>query len=145
MKDHRTIRNKRTQKALQKEIKHAQMAAPTVSPNAASINALPAGTTPAALINRLPEKIARKEKYALESITKGVNVKKRRGQSTKKSKRTTPSQGIRESTPKHVHVEGFRWIKTIGKQIMNKVNIFRTREAKRHPSGKTRSMMRGRR
>jgi hypothetical protein len=51
--------------------------------------------------------------------------------SKKESKRTTPGPIPVGAAPKNAHVEGERWIKTTGKQILAKEKILRRKALKK--------------
>ncbi len=123
-----TLTLKRRKKNL-KEVHAAQMATPT--------RGVPLFTQELVERKRLN---APQEKARLKiSLTK-VQAKKKKP-TTKTSKRTTPGELPKRST-RSVHPEGTRWIKTLKKQTKASVKTFRTKTAKRHPSGKLAGQLR---
>ena len=77
--------------------------------------------TPKALLSRIPPKLRKKDEAALKSFEKNFEIKKKK-QKSPHSKRT--NTGIdAKSPPQIVHIEGKRWIKTLGKQTEAKRKI----------------------
>lgn len=79
--------------------------------------------SPNELLERVPSKKAKIQMDHLKSMEKSMHRKKAKAL-TKHSKRTSPDDGIVNSTPAHPHQEGARWIKTLNKQTKakNKIN-----------------------
>jgi hypothetical protein len=78
--------------------------------------------TPKALLSRLPPKQRKKEESVLKSFEKNVAIKKAK-QKAPHSKRTNTGMIDVKSPPHIVHVEGKRWIKTLGKQTQAKRKV----------------------
>lgn len=134
--------SKRIQKEMQKEIKEAQHLPPTPPVAPAAVIERQATATAEAILTKYPEKTAKKQREAINAMTKEMAVKKKKRHG-KKSKRTSPSESIFNSSPKSIHMEGLRWIKNTTKQIIAKVNVFRRQTTKKNSSGKMKSMLRG--
>jgi len=79
------------------------------------------------LLSRYPAKIQKKDLSLLKSFEKIMDVKKKK-KLAKHSKRTTPGMVPSGSAPKNIHVEGRRWIKTLGKQTLAKNKIMNRRK-----------------
>lgn len=77
--------------------------------------------TPKALLSRLPQKPRKKEAAALKSFEKNMANKKAK-QKAPHSKRTNTGIDVK-SPPQIVHIEGRRWIKTLGKQTQSKRKV----------------------
>ena len=75
------------------------------------------------LLSRLPSAKKKKEMATLKSFEKNFNLKKKQSVA-KQSKRTNTGLIDTESSPQHVHIEGARWKKTIGKQVKTSSKIF---------------------
>ena len=78
--------------------------------------------SPNELLERVPSKKAKIQMNHLESMKKSMERKKAKAL-TKHSKRTSPKEGIVNSSPAHPHQEGARWIKTLNKQTKAKNKI----------------------
>ncbi len=78
--------------------------------------------TPKALLSRLPAKEQKKEIAALKAFEKNIAIKKAK-QKAPHSKRTNTGLIDVKSPPQIVHIEGRRWIKTIGKQTQAKKKV----------------------
>jgi hypothetical protein len=78
--------------------------------------------TPKALLSRLPAKERKKEESVLKSFEKNIAVKKAK-QKAPHSKRTNTGMIDVKSPPQIVHMEGRRWIKTLGKQTQAKRKV----------------------
>lgn len=79
------------------------------------------------LLSRYPAKIRKKDLSILKSFEKIVDIKKKK-KTAKHSKRTTPGTIPSDSTPKNIHIEGKRWIKTLQKQTLAKNKIINRRK-----------------
>jgi hypothetical protein len=78
--------------------------------------------TPKALLSRLPAKKQKKELAALKAFEKNIAIKKAK-QKAPHSKRTNTGLIDVQSPPQIVHIEGKRWIKTLGKQTQAKRKV----------------------
>jgi len=78
--------------------------------------------TPKALLSRLPAKDRKKEEASLKSFQKNIAIKKAK-QKAPHSKRTNTGLIDVKSPPQIVHIEGKRWIKTLGKQTQAKRKV----------------------
>jgi hypothetical protein len=78
--------------------------------------------TPKALLSRLPTKDRKKEEASLKSFEKNI-ADKRAKQKAPHSKRTNTGLIDVKSPPQIVHMEGRRWIKTLGKQTQAKRRV----------------------
>jgi hypothetical protein len=78
--------------------------------------------TPKALLSRLPAKEQKKEISALKAFEKNIAIKKAK-QKAPHSKRTNTGLIDVKSPPQIVHIEGRRWIKTLGKQTQAKKKV----------------------
>jgi len=78
--------------------------------------------TPKALLSRLPAKEQKKEIAALKAFEKNIAIKKAK-QKAPHSKRTNTGLIDVKSPPQIVHIEGRRWIKTLGKQTQAKKKV----------------------
>jgi hypothetical protein len=78
--------------------------------------------TPKALLSRLPAKEQKKEIAALKAFEKNIAIKKAK-QKAPHSKRTNTGLIDVKSPPQIVHIEGKRWIKTLGKQTQAKKKV----------------------
>lgn len=78
--------------------------------------------TPKALLSRLPAKEQKKEIAALKSFEKNIAIKKAKLKAPH-SKRTNTGLIDVKSPPQIVHIEGKRWIKTLGKQTQAKKKV----------------------
>lgn len=87
--------------------------------------------SPNELLAHLPSKQAKMKKDHMLSMEKSIQHKKAKAL-TKHSKRTTPSDGIENSSPAHPHIEGSRWKKTLSKQTKaeNKITSRRSMKIK---------------
>jgi len=79
-------------------------------------------STPKALLSRLPTKERKKEEAMLKSFEKKIAIKKTK-QKAPHSKRTNTGLIDVQSPPQIVHIEGRRWIKTLGKQTQAKRKV----------------------
>ena len=79
-------------------------------------------STPKALLSRLPAKERKKEEAMLKSFEKKIAIKKTK-QKAPHSKRTNTGLIDVQSPPQIVHIEGRRWIKTLGKQTQAKRKV----------------------
>ena len=79
-------------------------------------------STPKALLSRLPPKIRKKEEAVLKSFEKNIAIKKAK-QKAPHSKRTNTGLIDVQSPPQIVHIEGKRWVKTLGKQTAAKRKV----------------------
>lgn len=77
--------------------------------------------TPQDLLSRLPPKIRKKEESLAKSAAKNIAVKKAKSKAPH-SKRTNTGIDVK-SSPQIVHIEGKRWIKTLGKQTQAKRKV----------------------
>jgi len=77
--------------------------------------------TPQDLLSRLPPKIRKKEESLAKSAAKNIAVKKAKLKAPH-SKRTNTGINVK-SSPQIVHIEGKRWIKTLGKQTQAKRKV----------------------
>jgi len=84
------------------------------------------------LLSSYPAKVRKKDLSLLKSFEKTFEVKKKK-QLRKQSKRTTPGLVFSHSAPKHVHVEGERWIQTRIKQTRAQNTILNRKVAKKGP------------
>lgn len=87
-------------KSMRKEVRLAQ----AIAPSRSKAERLPA-----------KEELKSHPKASLEKIQKSLRIKKLK-RTTKVSKRTTTGEPYVESAPKHLHIEGERWMKTLIKQ-----------------------------
>ncbi len=78
--------------------------------------------TPGTLLSRLPPKQRKKEESLLKSFKKNVAIKRAK-QKAPHSKRTNTGLIDVQSPPQIVHIEGKRWIKTLGKQTQAKRKV----------------------
>jgi hypothetical protein len=78
--------------------------------------------TPKALLSRLPAKEQKKEAAALKAFKKNIAIKKAKLKAPH-SKRTNTGLIDVQSPPQIVHIEGKRWIKTLGKQTKAKRKV----------------------
>jgi hypothetical protein len=105
----------RQRKKVSKEVHRAQMA------------------TPSPVVSLIPsfrrETLYQKEQK-FKSLLKQIEQKKRRGK-VKTSKRTTPGAVPSNSSPKNIHVEGERWIKTLTAQNKNNTKLFQRKALKK--------------
>ncbi len=79
-------------------------------------------STPRGLLSRLPPKTRKKEETVLKSFKKNIAIKKAK-QKAPHSKRTNTGLIDVQSPPQIVHMEGKRWIKTLGKQTQAKRKV----------------------
>jgi hypothetical protein len=79
-------------------------------------------STPKALLSRLPAKEQKKEAAALKAFEKNIAIKKAKLKAPH-SKRTNTGLIDVKSPPQIVHMEGKRWIKTLGKQTQAKRKV----------------------
>ncbi len=93
--------NKNSRKSLRKSVRAGRRAP------ASAIDMLPPG--------RPTQAVKDKEQKRFSAIKKSIGVKAGKLHA-KRSKRTTTGIEQDESPPKHIHVEGERWIKTLQKQ-----------------------------
>lgn len=77
--------------------------------------------TTKALLSRVPPKLRKKDASILKSFEKNVVTKKKK-QKSSVSKRTNPGIDVK-SPPHFAHIEGERWIKTLGKQTQAKRKV----------------------
>ncbi len=106
--------NKSLSKAIKKEVRKGNRAAPTLEEPLRSDL-----LSPKQMLKKYPAKIAKKDAGLILSTLKGMQVKKAK-RAAKQSKRTTPGTVPSDSTPYIVHVEGGRWMKTVQKQTTDK-------------------------
>ena len=78
--------------------------------------------TPQELLSRLPPKSKKKEESNLKAFEKRQAVKKAKAKAPH-SKRTNTGLIDVKSPPQIVHIEGKRWIKTLGKQTQAKRKV----------------------
>jgi len=71
--------------------------------------------TASEMLKKYPKKTSKKEQASLASMEKEISAKTAK-KLKKHSKRTTPGTVPSTSTPRHVHMEGGRWIKSLAKQ-----------------------------
>jgi hypothetical protein len=83
--------------------------------------------TPQQLLSRAPVQSPQKAGELKKLLKKNLNNK---GVKPHASKRTTPGTAGETSSPQNVHVEGRRWIKTLGKQNTAKRKVFTRHTAK---------------
>jgi len=79
-------------------------------------------STPQTLLSRLPPKVQKKEEASLKAFEKRIAVKKAKAKASH-SKRTNTGLIDVKSSPQIVHIEGKRWIKTLGKQTQAKRKV----------------------
>lgn len=77
--------------------------------------------TSKALLSRVPPKLRKKDESVLKSFEKNIEIKKKK-QKHSHSKRTNTGIDVK-SPPQIVHIEGQRWIKTLGKQTQAKRKV----------------------
>lgn len=78
--------------------------------------------TPQDLLSRLPLKARKKEESLAKSAEKNIAIKKAKAKAPH-SKRTNTGLIDVKSPPQIVHIEGKRWIKTLGKQTQAKRKV----------------------
>jgi len=78
--------------------------------------------TPQELLSRLPPKLKKKEEASMKAFDKNMAVKKAKAKAPH-SKRTNTGLIDVKSPPQIVHIEGKRWIKTLGKQTQAKRKV----------------------
>ena len=86
--------------------------------------------TPKALLSRLPAKERKKEEASLKSFQKNLEMKRAK-QKAPHSKRTNTGLIDVKSPPQIVHMEGRRWIKTLGKQTQAKKKVMTRQQTKK--------------
>lgn len=112
----------RLQKKMKKEVRAgAQKAKPI--PKSDSIKAVD-------LLSSFPAKTQKKGRSILKSFEKNLAITKAKKRANH-SKRATSATVDEKSPPQIVHVEGQRWIKTLGKQTSAKRKIMTRRMAKK--------------
>jgi|SRR3990172_7833835 len=102
--------NNKLNKKNQKEIRTAQSEYATKEASAYSDQ-----LTAREMLKKYPKKTSKKEKASLASLEKEISAKKAK-KLKKHSKRTTPGTVPATSSPRNVHMEGGRWIKSLEKQ-----------------------------
>lgn len=86
--------------------------------------------TPQTLLSRLPPKVQKKAEASLKAFEKKIAVKKAKAKAPH-SKRTNTGLIDVKSPPQIVHIEGKRWIKTLGKQTQSKRKVMTRQMAKK--------------
>jgi hypothetical protein len=86
--------------------------------------------TPQALLSRLPAKDRKKEEASLKSLQRNLESKRAK-QKAPHSKRTNTGLIDVKSPPQIVHMEGRRWIKTLGKQTQAKRKVMTRQTTKK--------------
>jgi hypothetical protein len=122
--------NNSLEKAMKKEVRKGQRAAPTVLEEPLRSDQL----STRQMLKKYPKKIAKEDAALVLSTLKGMQAKKAK-KATKTSKRTTPGMVPANSTPHIIHVEGGRWMKTVQKQTTDQTKKLTRRLAK----GKTKT------
>jgi hypothetical protein len=90
----------------------------------------PDRNTPKGLLSRLPPKVRKKEEAVLKSFEKNIAIKKAKKKAPH-SKRTNTGMIDVKSPPQIVHIEGRRWIKTLGKQTQAKRKVMTRQQTKK--------------
>lgn len=85
--------------------------------------------TPEDLLSRVPPKKRKKEASLAKAAEKNIAIKNAKLKSSH-SKRTNTGIDVK-SPPQIVHIEGKRWIKTLGKQTQAKKKIMTRQMAKK--------------
>lgn len=109
----------RVRKKMDKQVKKDLQSTSLEASSIPALNDSSIGT----LLSRLPSAKKKKEVAALKSFEKAFNLKKKKPLS-KQSKRTNTGLIDTESSPQHIHIEGARWNKTLGKQNRASSKIF---------------------
>ncbi len=86
--------------------------------------------TPKELLSRARPNAVKKEQAVLKAFEKSVSIKKAK-QKAPHSKRTNTGMIDVKSPPQIVHIEGKRWIKTLGKQTQPMDRLFTGRHIDR--------------
>lgn len=84
-------------------------------------------------LSKLPSKRAAKEKAQIASLEKNIKMKKTKNQKHLAHHNTTPGEiEGKPAAPKHIHIEGKRWGKTLQKQTKAKNKILTKKGLKKH-------------
>ncbi len=99
----------RTRKKMTKEIRKAEkdLAAPSIR-NLRGQN-----------LAQRKRKVVKREQGMLAALKKNLKIQDKK-KSTKHSKRSAPGPIASDSSPRHPHIEGERWIKTVQRQNLSR-------------------------
>lgn len=85
------------------------------------------------LLSTYPKKVQKKESASLKSMSKNLaaKAKKMRSPHSKRTGPGTPGTDEREATPRNVHIEGRRWIRSTESKIQANKKVMRRQSLKK--------------